>query len=103
MMDAGMRLFETEKPFGNVLGGIKHEMESYGKVYRRPDSTPSMFPDSTGECDLFLDWSTPLRKRCISCRLEDAGDDQLYGLCTDKKSRSRCRQLRGKRGGRLYG
>lgn len=73
MMDAGMRLFETEKPFGNVLGGIKHEMESYGKVYRRSDSTPSMFPDSTGDCDLFLDWSTPLRKRCISCRLEDAG------------------------------
>ena len=34
MMDAGMRLFESEKPYGIVLGGIKTEMAKYGKVSR---------------------------------------------------------------------
>ena len=33
MMDAGMRLFDTEKPYGTVLGGIKTEMSKYGKVH----------------------------------------------------------------------
>lgn len=73
MMDAGMVLFQTEKPFGTVLGGIKTELLKYGKVLRRNEFNESELPETTGECDLFLDWSAPLRKRYISVRLEDAG------------------------------
>ena len=69
MMDAGMTLFTSEKPFGTVLGGIKMEMSKYGAVRRANEISA----DTTGECDLFVDWSTPLRWRAISCRLEDAG------------------------------
>ena len=74
MMDAGMGLFKTEKPFGIVLGGIKVEMQKHGKVFRYNEIDAAQLPPTTGECDLFLDWSTPFRKRCISCRLEDAGE-----------------------------
>ncbi len=73
MMDAGMTLFTSEKPFGTVLGGIKMEMSKYGAVRRANEISPEEVPDTTGECDLFVDWSTPLRWRAISCRLEDAG------------------------------
>lgn len=74
MMDAGMRLFQTEKPFGTVLGGIKTEMAKYGKVLRANEIDPSRLPDSTGESDLFLDWSSATKYRYISCKLEDAGE-----------------------------
>ena len=73
MMDAGTGLFETAKPFGTVLGGLKVELEKYGKVLRAQEIDPVDLPETTGACDLFLDWSTPLRKRYIACRLEDAG------------------------------
>ena len=73
MMDAGMTLFTSEKPFGTVLGGIKMEMSKYGAVRRANEISAEEIPDTTGECDLFVDWSTPLRWRAISCRLEDAG------------------------------
>ncbi len=73
MMDAGMVLFETEKPFGTVLGGLKTELAAYGRVLRGDEIRKDEIPDSTGECDLFLDWSTPIRWRCVSCRLEDVG------------------------------
>ena len=32
MMDAGCVLFQTEKPYGIVLGGVKREMEKFGKT-----------------------------------------------------------------------
>lgn len=73
MMDAGMRLFQTEKPFGTVLGGINTEMAKYGKVLRANETDPSQLPDTTGDCDLFLDWSSAFKNRYISCKLEDAG------------------------------
>ncbi|MBQ0145491.1 MAG: hypothetical protein KBS78_10070 [Bacteroidales bacterium] len=73
MMDAGMMLFQTEKPFGTVLGGIKKEMLRYGKVLRRNEFELSELPESTDDCDLFLDWSCRLRKRYMAVRLEDAG------------------------------
>ena len=63
MMDAGMRLFETEKPFGTVLGGIKVEMAKHGQI---------LTSDNSGY-DLLLDRSTKYKKKYISCRLEDAG------------------------------
>ena len=61
MMDAGMVLFTSEKPFGTVLGGIKAELTKLGKVKRANEISPDELPDTTGECDLFVDWSTPLR------------------------------------------
>ena len=61
MMDAGMTLFTSEKPFGTVLGGIKMEMSKYGAVRRANEISAEEIPDTTGECDLFVDWSTPLR------------------------------------------
>lgn len=73
MMDAGMRLFETEKPFGTVLGGIKTELARYGKVYRTNEFRPEEMPELTEDCDLFLDWSSIFRTRYLSCKLEDAG------------------------------
>ena len=73
MMDAGTRLFETEKPYGNVLGGIKTEMGRHGKVIRKNEAGPETLPEGTEGCDLFLDRSTPLKSRYISCTLEDAG------------------------------
>ena len=73
MMDAGMVLFTSEKPFGTVLGGIKAELTKLGDVKRSNEISMDELPDTTGECDLFVDWSSPLRWRAISCRLEDAG------------------------------
>ena len=101
MMDAGMVLFQTEKPFGTVLGGIKTELLKYGKVLRRNEFNESELPETTGECDLFLDWSAPLRKRYISVRLEDAGtvgktedgeDIHRYAACL--KEGNRCTATR---------
>ena len=74
MMDAGMRLFQTEKPFGTVLGGIKTEMAKYGAVLRANETDPSMFPETMGDYDLFLDWSSATKYRYISCKVEDAGE-----------------------------
>ena len=73
MMDAGMVLFTSEKPFGTVLGGIKAELTKLGDVKRSNEISMDELPDTTGECDLFVDWSSPLRWRAISCLLEDAG------------------------------
>lgn len=58
MLDAGMVLFETKSDFGDTLGQVKAEMEVYGKVLKPADLSEAELPESTGECDLFLDWST---------------------------------------------
>lgn len=98
MMDAGMVLFTSEKPFGTVLGGIKAELTKLGKVKRANEISPEELPDTTGECDLFVDWSTPLRWRAISCRLEDAGlvetnadgeEIRRYALCLKEGNKNR--------------
>ncbi|MBO6248369.1 MAG: hypothetical protein J6L98_04495 [Bacteroidales bacterium] len=73
MMDAGMRLFRTEKPFGTVLGGIKTEMAKYGTVFRERDLEGQELPEACADCDLFLDRSTKYKTKYISCKLEDAG------------------------------
>ena len=73
MMDAGMRLFETEKPYGTVLGGIKTEMAQYGKVSRTNEIDRGGLPEASADCDLLLDKSSRLKSRYISCKLEDAG------------------------------
>ncbi len=98
MMDAGMVLFTSEKPFGTVLGGIKAELTKFGDVKRSNEISPDELPDTTGECDLFVDWSTPLRWRAISCRLEDAGlvghnpegeEIRRYALCVKEGNKNR--------------
>lgn len=101
MMDAGMVLFQTEKPFGTVLGGIKTELLKYGKVLRRNEFNESELPETTGECDLFLDWSAPLRKRYISVRLEDAGTvgktedgEEIHRYAACLKEGNRCTATR---------
>ena len=73
MMDAGMRLFETEKPFGTVIGGIKTEMSKYGKVLKPNEIVELDLPEASAGCDLFLDRSTKYKTKYISCSLEDAG------------------------------
>ena len=73
MMDAGMRLFESEKPLGTVLGGIKNEMGRYGRLMRRNEIDPEELPATTGDCDLFLDRSSRFKSKYLSCRVEDAG------------------------------
>ena len=73
MMDAGMRLFDSEKPFGNVLGGIKTELGLYGKVLRTNEIEDKILPPSAAGCDLFLDRSTKYKWKYLSCTLEDAG------------------------------
>ena len=73
MMDAGMRLFDTEKPYGTVLGGIKTEMSKYGKVLRAKELEGVVLPDACTGCDLCLDRSTKYKTKYISCTLEDAG------------------------------
>ena len=80
MMDAGMRLFETEKPFGTVVGGIKNEMSKYGKVLRAKDMEGIELPAASAGCDLFLDRSTKYKTKYISCVIEDAGE---VGITSD--------------------
>ena len=58
MMDAGMRLFCSEKPFGTVLGGIKNEMAKSGKVLRSKELEGENLPEASVGCDLMLDRST---------------------------------------------
>ncbi len=98
MMDAGMVLFTSEKPFGTVLGGIKAELTKLGNVKRSNEISMDELPDTTGECDLFVDWSSPLRWRAISCRLEDAGlvrtnaegeETRRYALCLKEGNKNR--------------
>ena len=98
MMDAGMVLFTSEKPFGTVLGGIKAELTKLGDVKRSNEISIDELPDTTGECDLFVDWSSPLRWRAISCRLEDAGlvgtnadgnEIRRYALCLKEGNKNR--------------
>ena len=73
MMDAGMILVHSDEPFGRMLGMVKTAMTPYGKVWRKTDLEGSVLPESLPEFDLFLDRSTPWRKRYLSAWVEDAG------------------------------
>lgn len=75
-MDAGMTLFHSGSEFGDTLGQVAAEMKVYGNVLKPCDMDDAKLPESTGECDLFLDWSTPWRVRYISCKVENAGNDR---------------------------
>jgi len=73
MMDAGMRLFETEKPYGTVLGGIKTEMAKYGTTLRAKELENETLPEAAVGCDLLLDRSNRMKIKYITCVLEDSG------------------------------
>lgn len=75
-MDAGMTLFRAVSGFGDTLGQVAAELEVYGNVLKPCDMADAKLPESTGDCDLFLDWSTPWRIRYISCIVESAGKDR---------------------------
>jgi len=74
MMDAGMILFSNAEPYGTTIGRIKEIMEKYGRVFKANELDYSLLPSSTGECDLFMNFSTPWRTRYISCKCEVSGD-----------------------------
>lgn len=77
MMDAGSALFTAKDGFGSAIGTVKAEMEVYGTTLRAREFRQEDLPGSMKECDLILDCSTLWRKRCISCKVEDAGDTGL--------------------------
>lgn len=100
MMDAGMTLFESEENFGNTLGQVKAEMETYGKVLKSSELDTAKLPVSTGECDLFMDWSSIWRIRYISCHVESAGEriengKTIYKYAASFKEGNRSTSLRG--------
>ena len=91
MLDAGMTLFKSGENFGNTLGQVKAEMEVYGKVLKPSEIADVVLPESTGDCDLFLNWSTFWRIRYISCHLESSGD----GYAATFKEGNRSTTFRG--------
>lgn len=100
MMDAGMQLFESGQNYGLVLGQVKAEMEVYGPVLKSSEFEGAEFPESTGECDLFMDYSTFWRVRYISCHLEGAGtvsegENPVYRYAATFKEGNRSTLFRG--------
>lgn len=100
MMDAGMVLFEDNESFGNAIGRVRVLMERNGKVMGRQDIDAETLPESTGEFDLFQDWSSAWRTRYISCHVESAGEKDVNGVKTgiyaaSFKEGSRNTRLRG--------
>lgn len=79
MMDAGMKLFESENGFGTCIGQVKANLREYGKVLESKDLKGVVLPDSTGECDLFTDRTNLWRKKYISCKVEYAGEREADG------------------------
>ena len=72
MMDAGGARFILRGGYGTALGLVRHHMEEVGKVFPAQDSLP--VPPSTGPYDLFVDLSSPWRRRYISCKVDDSGE-----------------------------
>jgi len=69
MMDAGVALFTSRGSFGTVMGQTRAELAEYGNVLGHED-----VPQWKEDFDLMLDFSSALRKRYITCKVEDAGD-----------------------------
>ncbi len=85
MMDAGTALFISRENFGKTMGQVKAEMEVFGKVLKSTEFSPEELPESTAECDLFLDFSSIWRIRYISCLVQDAGE--IPGAVADEDGR----------------
>ena len=78
MMDAGMKLFESENGFGTCIGQVKANLKETGKVLEARELEGIALPGSTGDFDLFVDRSN-LRKKYLSCRIEYAGEREDGG------------------------
>ncbi len=81
MMDAGTALFTMDEEFGTALGQVRAELKEFGKVEDEDD-------------EMILDFSTPWRKRFISCRLEDAGGSSPHRYAAVFKEGNRSTALR---------
>ncbi|MGM9741049.1 MAG: hypothetical protein ACI3ZP_10640 [Candidatus Cryptobacteroides sp.] len=100
MMDAGMKLFETENGFGTCIGQVKANLKEYGKVLESKDLTGIALPGSTGDCDLFADRTNLWRKKYISCKVEYAGEREedgkiIYRYASSFKEGNKSTVLRG--------
>lgn len=100
MMDAGMKLFESENGFGTCIGQVKANLKEYGKVLENRDLEGVTLPDSTGEYDLFTDRTDLWRKKYISCRVEYAGERKedgktIYKYAASFKEGNRSTVFRG--------
>lgn len=80
-MDAGTALFTMDGEFGTALGQVRAELREFGKV-----------EDEDGE--MVLDFSSPWRKRFISCHLEDAGGESPHRYAAVFKEGNRSTVLR---------
>ena len=77
MLDSGTALLCHSGGFGPMLGQVRAELLDFGtSIFSSKDcSSMGNFPPSGGEgWDFFLDFSSALRKRYISCTVFDAGD-----------------------------
>lgn len=79
MMDAGMKLFESENGFGTCIGQVKANLKETGKVLEARELEGIAIPGSTGDFDLFVDRSNLWRKKYLSCRIEYAGEREEGG------------------------
>ena len=79
MMDAGMKLFESENGFGTCIGQVKANLKETGKVLEARELEGIALPGSTGDFDLFVDRSNLWRKKYLSCRIEYAGEREEGG------------------------
>ena len=79
MMDAGMKLFESENGFGTCIGQVKANLKETGKVLEARELEGIALPGSTGDFDLFVDRSNLWRKKYVSCRIEYAGEREEGG------------------------
>lgn len=74
MLDSGTALLCYCGGFGPMLGQVRAELSDFGtKVYTPRECDPSDFPPGA-EWDFFLDYSSPLRTRYLSCAVFDSGD-----------------------------
>ena len=100
MMDAGMKLFETENGFGTCIGQVKANLKEYGKVLESKDLSGIVLPGSTGDCDLFADRTNLWRIKYISCKVEYVGQREedgktIYMYAASFKEGNKSTVLRG--------
>ncbi len=75
MMDAGTALFSAREGIGMAIGYVRRKMEEAGgEVANINEVSQDVIPTTTGDFDLFMDFSTPWRSRYISAKVEDAGE-----------------------------
>ena len=79
MMDAGMKLFESENGFGTCIGQVKANLKETGKVLEARELEGIALPSSTGAFARFVARLNLWRKKYLSCRIEYAGEREEGG------------------------